>query len=450
MAKKEKKSSEKIKQARRFIERDIWRLPLRELSPKKSFLIKQLRIILIAFRGFNEDKVQLQASALTYYTLLSIIPVIAMAFGIAKGFGLEKYLEIQLQEALSGREQMYEWIINFTNSLLKSAQGGIMAGIGLFILVFAIMKVLNNIENSFNDIWQINKPRPLSRKLSDYFAMMLIAPLFLILSGSATVFITTQIEHITENFALFGFMSPVLLFLVKLIPYMLIWVMLTIIYMVMPNTNVKFSSALIAGIIAGTLFQLAQWGYIHFQVGVSRYSAIYGSFAALPLMLLWMQVSWLIILFGAEISYANQNVEHYEFGAETSNISPYSKKILSLFVLNYLIKNFYHGRLPVKSWDISHELKIPNKLVRNILNDLSLTKLITETQGTHAKELLYQPALDINKITILFALERLEKYGNNELLANPTKELTKIKETIDHFYSSIESSPKNKLLKDIT
>jgi len=447
--KKTKTANDKIRKARRFVERDIWRIPLRELSPKKSFLIRHLRILLLAIRGFNEDKLRIQASALTYYTLLSIIPVIAMAFGIAKGFGLEAYLENQLHEALAGRAEVLDWVTGFSKSLLQTTHGGMIAGIGLLILIFTVMKVLNNIERAFNDIWQINKPRPLSRKLSDYFAMMFIAPIFFILAGGANVFITTQIEHITENFAFFGFMSPVLLFLVRLIPFALVWIVLTIIYMAMPNTNVKFSSALIAGIIAGTLFQLAQWGYIHFQIGVSRYNAIYGSFAAFPLMLLWMQVSWLIILFGAELSFANQNIEHYEFESETANISPYSKKILSLYILNYLVKNFYESKPPVTSSDISHQLEIPNKLVRNILNALTKTRLVAEIKGSHAKEILFQPAIDINQITVISAINKLEKQGYNEIIAKPSEELSKLRETLDHFNKTMETSPENTLLKDL-
>ncbi len=449
MAKKTKAATNKINKARRFVERDIWRIPLKELSPKKSFLIRQLRILLLAVRGFNEDKLRIQASALTYYTLLSIIPVVAMAFGIAKGFGLETYLEKQLQEALAGREEVLSWIINLSTSLLKTIHGGIIAGIGMFILIFTVMKVLNNIERAFNDIWQISKPRSLSRKLSDYFAMMFIAPIFFILAGGANVFITTQIQHITENFAFFGFMSPVLLFMVRLIPFVLIWIMLTIIYMVMPNTNVKFSSALIAGIIAGTLFQLAQWGYIHFQIGVSRYNTIYGSFAAFPLMLIWMQISWLIILFGAELSFANQNIKHYEFESETANISPYSKKILSLYILNFLVKNFHQGKPPATSSDISHKLEIPNKLVRNILNNLVKTRLVSETKGSYAKEVLFQPGIDINQITVISAINKLEKQGYNEVIAKPSEELSKLKETLDHFNKTMETNSKNKLLKDI-
>lgn len=449
MAKKKNTASERIKKARRFVESDIWRIPLRELSPKQSFLIRQLRIVLIAFRGFSEDKVRIQASALTYYTLLSIVPIVAMALGIAKGFGLEAYLENLLQQALAGREEMLRWILSFSKSWLETTHGGMIAGAGFIILIYIVMRVLNKVESAFNDIWQISKPRPWSRKLSDYFAMMLIAPIFLIMAGGATVFLKTQIENITENLALLGFMSPVLLFLVRLIPYALIWIMLTIVYMVMPNTNVKFSSALIAGIIAGTAFQLTQLGYIHFQIGVSRYNAIYGSFAAIPLLLIWMQISWLIILFGAEISFANQNVEHYEFEAETANISHNSKKILSLYILHYLVKNFYHSKPPVTSGDISHKLEIPNKLVRNILNHLSGTKLVSEIQGSHAKELLYQPAMDINQITIISALSKFEKEGYNEIIAKPSEELSKIKDTLEHFNKTLEARPENTLLKDI-
>ena len=450
MAKKSKNFTNFRKKVKRFVEKDIWYIPRRELSPKKSFLIKQLRILLVAIRGFNEDKVRLQASALTYFSLLSIIPVAAMAFGIARGFGLETYMERQIQEALVGREDVAEWIINFSHSLLETASSGIIAGIGLIILIFTVMKVLYNIERAFNDIWQISTPRSWSRKFSDYFAMMFIAPIFLVLSGSSTVFITTQIEHITENFAFFGFLSPVLLFLVRLIPYILVWLMLTFVYMIMPNTNVKFSSALIAGIIAGTLFQLAQWGYINFQVGVSRYNAIYGSFAALPLMLIWMQISWLIILFGAEISYANQNVEDYEAEAETTNLSPYSKKILTLYVLRLLVKNFYNKVPPVTPWDISHQLKIPNKVVRNILNKLTEAGLVTATIGSNPKELLYQPAIDINQITIVNALKKIEFQGNNYLVdKSSSKDLKKIQESLAHFWANMEKSPKNKLIKDI-
>lgn len=415
----------------------------------RSFLIKQLRILLLALRGFNEDRVSLRASALTYYTLFSIVPIVGLAFGIAKGFGLETYLEGQLQAALQGREEVFNWIMSFSKSMLETARGGMVAGVGLLILIYTIFMVMHNIETSFNDIWQVKKMRDWTRMLSDYFAVMFIGPLFLILSGAATVFLNTQVSQFSENIRFLGFLSPVLLFLMNLVPYLLIWMMLTILYMIMPNTKVKFSSALIAGIIAGTLFQFIQWGYIYFQVGVSRYNAIYGSFAALPLLLLVMQITWLVVLFGAELSYANQNVENYEFESESQNISPLNKKILSLYVIQLLICFFRDGISPPNSSKIGHSLEMPNKLVRSILNDLVEVKLVNEIKVNSSKEVGYQPALDINQISIQMVMERLDKKGIDFMLVKNTEALTALKSAVESFSKKLEASNHNLLLKDL-
>lgn len=440
---------EKVRQGFRFLEKDIWQIPLRELPRGKSLLIRQLRIFMLAFRGFNEDKVQLRASALTYYTLFSIVPVVGLGFGIAKGFGLEIYLENQLREALSGREEVYNWIMSFSQTMLETARGGMVAGVGLVILLYTVFQVMSNIESSFNDIWQIKKGRDWTRMLSDYFAMMFIAPLFFILSSAATVFLNTQVSQISQNLQYLGFLSPVLFFMANLVPYFLIWIMLTLLYMVMPNTNVRFSSALLAGIIAGTLFQLVQWAYIFFQIGVSRYNAIYGSFAALPLLLMWMQISWLVVLFGAEVAFANQNVENYEFDAETQNISPFNKKLLSLYVMHLLTKMFAEGQTPAGSEKIAHILEIPNKLVRSILNDLVEANLINETLTGRSKEVGYQPAIDINLISIQMVMERLEKRGLDFMVVKNTRTLETIKNCLEGFKSNIEKSGQNVLLKDL-
>jgi membrane protein len=449
MARKRKSYSDRIRQGVRFLEKDIWQIPLRELPRGRSILIKQLRILMLALRGFNEDRVSLRASALTYYTLFSIVPIVGLAFGIAKGFGLETYLEGQLQAALQGREEVFNWIMSFSKSMLETARGGMVAGVGLIILIYTIFMVMHNIETSFNDIWQVKKMRDWTRMLSDYFAVMFIGPLFLILSGAATVFLNTQVSQFSENIRFLGFLSPVLFFLMNLVPYLLIWIMLTILYMIMPNTKVKFSSALIAGIIAGTLFQLIQWGYIYFQVGVSRYNAIYGSFAALPLLLLVMQITWLVVLFGAELSYANQNVENYEFEAESQNISPLNKKILSLYVMQLLISFFRDGITPPDSSKIGHNLEMPNKLVRSILNDLVEVKLVNEIKVNSSKEVGYQPALDINQISIQMVMERLDKKGIDFMLVKNTEALTALKSAVESFSKKLEASNHNLLLKDL-
>ena len=324
-----------------------------------------------------------------------------------------------------------------------------MAGVGLGILFFTIMKVMSHIEESFNEIWQIKKERSFSRKFADYFSIMLIAPFFIILSNILSVFLSTQIEDLTTRFDLIGFFSPLLLTVMRLIPFILVWILFTLLYIIMPNTRVKFSSALVAGIIAGTIFQLVQYGYIYFQVGVARYSTIYGSFAALPLLMFWMQVSWVVVLFGAELSFANQNYEHYEYESESLNMSRYNRRLITFYIAHLLVKNFENGVPPYTARQISDKLKLPVRLVRDILNELVEINVLSDTRTAYAKEHSYQPALDINKITVKFLADKLDHRGMDVLFAKQSSEVVRIKSIMEAFNRDIENNPENKLLKDI-
>lgn len=447
--KKENRIVSTIKEWGNFLERDVWKIPLKDLPPRKSFVIKQIRIFVLAIRGFKQDALHLRASALTYYSLLAIVPVVAMGFGIAKGFGLEAFMEDQLREIFTGREEVFEWIMGFAYSMLETTQGGVVAGVGLVILLYTIIIVMVYVEDSFNDIWQIKHSRPFSRKVSDYFAMMFVAPLFLMLSSTATVFLTTQVSNIMGALAFLEFLSPAVMFLINFTPYVLIWIVFTLLYMVMPNTNVRPGSALIGAIIAGSIFILSQWAYIYFQVGVSRYNAIYGSFAALPLLLLWIRISWLIVLFGAEISFANQNVEHYEFEHEAKNISPFNRKILALYIYNLIAKRFDRGESALTAPQICLKLEIPIVIVRDVIDDLKEVGLVSETIAEHHKENAYQPSSDIHKITIRNVLERLDHKGMDVLIAKDTNELDQLKLTLKAFSSCLSQSPENRLVKEI-
>ena len=335
-----------ITRAINFVTVDIWRLRLEDLPFGKSLLIKQLRIFLLTVRGFDEDKCFTRASSLTFYTLLSIVPVVAMLFGVAKGFGFEKILENKLRELvvkLPGQEEVLNKVIEYAQSLLETTKGGVIAGVGLVLLFWSVVKVLSHIEASLNDIWEIREPRTWGRKFSDYLAVMLISPMLILVSSSATVFITTQITQLTTKIKLLGMISPLIFLSFKLIPYLLIWILFTIIYVLMPNTKVNLKAGLVAGIIAGTIFQIVQWGYISFQIGTAKYNAIYGSFAALPLFLMWVQISWWVVLFGAELSFAHQNVGTYEYEPDSNKVSPAFKKVLTLQIAHLLIKNLCQG-----------------------------------------------------------------------------------------------------------
>jgi membrane protein len=432
-----------------FIKVDIWRIRLADLPFGKSFLIKQLRIIILAIRGYDEDKCFFRASSLTFYTLLSIVPVAAMFFGIAKGFGFEKVLEKRIYENFPGQQEVLSQVLNFSNSLLQETRGGLIAGIGLAVLFWSILKVLNHIERSFNDIWEIKVGRSWGRKFGDYLSIMLISPIFIILSGSVTVFITTQVEQITQRIALLGMFSPAISFLLKFIPYALIWALFTFLYIIMPNTKVNFKAGLLGGVVAGTIYQIAQWAYISFQVGAARYNAIYGSFAALPLFLMWVQISWWIVLFGAELSFANQNVDTYEYEPDCLKISPAFKRLLTLQIAHLLIKNFSNGKKPLTYSQISDHLSMPVRLVHNIIFDLVESGLVSETKTKSDKEFAYQPARDISTLTIKTILEALDQNGTDDIPVAKTEDYRALSEALQNFSDAMENSPANKLLKDI-
>ena len=432
-----------------FIKTDIWRIRLKDLENTKRFLIKYSRIFVIAIKEFIEDKCPLRASALTFYSLLSVVPVVAMAFAIAKGFGFQKRLEIQLLEKFAGQETVIMRVMEFSRNMLENTRGGLIAGVGIVVLLWAIISVLGQIEESFNDIWGIKKARSFGRKFSDYLSIILIAPVLLIISSSATVLIATHLAQITGRIALLGIFSPLIALIVKTLPYCIIWILFAFIYLFMPNRKIGIFSGFFAGITAGTIFVIVQKMYIIFQVGVAKYNAIYGSFAALPLFLIWLQLSWLIVLFGAELSFAHQNVDAYEFDPDRKRISPFFKKLLSLQILHSLVINFVAGGKPLSAQEICESLEIPIRLVQDIINDLMECSLVSGSTLETSTEEAYQPAHDINEYSITFIMDALDNKGIDTIPVAKTDSLETLSESLRAFADTIKISPSNRLLKDI-
>ena len=432
-----------------FIEHDIWRIRLKNLPAIKALIIEHLRIFLAAWRGFDNHQCQLRASALTFYSLLAIVPIAAMAFGIAKGFDMQTVLQERLLEKFEGQEEVLTKVFDFANTLLANTSGGIVAGVGVAVLFWTIIKVLGNIESSLNDIWGIKKSRSLSRKATDYLSVMLISPILLVISGSATIFITSKITFVTQKIEMLGALRPIITFILGFAPYSIMWLLFSFLYIFMPNTKVNFKAGLFAGIIAGTIYQMVQWLYITFQVGVAHYNAIYGSFAALPLFLVWVQLSWLIVLAGAEISYAHQHSDMLEYEPDIERVSASFKKLLTLRVVSVLAKNFSHGLKPLSMSELSHVTDIPKKLIKQILNDLTECGIIIETSNKQKNETVYQPALDTDYLTINYVLEAMERCGISDIPVEPTAELKTLEESLKTFRDELGKSPANRILRDI-
>jgi len=438
-----------IQKVLNFIKRDVWRIRAKNLPQQTSFWLRQLRVFLLAIRGFGEDKCQLRASALTFYSLLSIVPIVAMAFGVAKGFGFEKLLEKLLLEKLPGQEEVIGQVIAFAQNFLENTKGGVIAGIGVAMLFWTVIKVLGNIENSFNDIWGIKRARSIGRKFSDYLSIMLICPMLLIMSSSVTVMISSQVKLVMDKIAILGVFSPVILLMLKLLPFCVLWVLFTYIYIIMPNTKVNFVSGLMGGIIGGTIYQVVQWIYITFQVGVAKVGAIYGSFAALPLFLVWLQMSWLIVLFGAEISFAEQNVETYEFEPDCLSVSHKFRRLLTLWVCQQCVKTFVAGDEPPTAESLCHQQEIPVRLMRDILFDLTEAGVLSEVRKQDTLVPSFQPARDVKDLTVVSVLNALNEHGINEFPIASTKEYERICGNIEKLKDMFEKSPDNLALKDI-
>jgi len=427
----------------------IWNTSLSEISKRKSFILKQMRIFVLAARGFTNDKVQLRASSLTFYSLLSIIPFAAIVFAIAKGFNVDNNIKIIIQEKFQSQAANLNWLVNEAQTAIEKTSGGYMAGVGIIILFWSVMSLLTNIESSFNHIWQIRTSRPWHRKFTDYLTIMLIAPVFIILSISITLFISINLPDYMTNAPILDFFKPVISFLIQFAPYLLSWLALTVLFIIMPNAKVKFIPALISGIIAGTLLQVIQWLYIDLQFGISKLGAIYGSFAAVPLFIIWLQSSWIVVLLGAEISFANQNVSRYELESEALNISAYQKRALMLMILHMIIRNFSLGEKPISASYIAANLKIPVRLARDILQDLTNVNIVSVIHENDEKERLYQPAMDIHKLTVSFVFSRLDKKGVEQIMVIRNKDYEKIISMLEKFDKLIAKSDANILIKDL-
>lgn len=431
-----------LKKLKTFFQEEIWSHDLTSKSRRKTFLIRQSRIYILAFKGFFEDRASVRAAALTYFTMLSIVPIFAIAFTIARNFGFEDRLHEVINSNMQGQEEIMQWLTNMVDSLLEKTKGGILAGVGGVILFWSVIQVLNNIEASFNDIWQIRKARSPMRKFSDYLAIMILTPFAIGLSGSMMV----KIQSTAAQMELF---KPLILVLIKSVPYVSMWLLFTIVYIVMPNTKVKFKYAVIGGIVAGTVAMIFQALYQDLQIGVFRFNTLYGSIAAIPLFLLWLQITWLIVLMGAEISFAYQNIENYEFEEDALNLSHNNKRILTLLISHQVVKNFEEGGEAWNSDALSHELGIPIRLVNEIVYELVNAGILAELASDNQKDRTYQPAVDINKITVEYIYNQLEMVGSDQMIVLESEELNRITKIHEHILHSIRESPSNILIKDI-
>lgn len=409
---------------------------------------KFIKVVVFAVKGFKKDRCDLRASSLTLFTLLSIVPIMAMAFGIAKGFGFKEIFEKQVLELFAGQEEVIQNVLAFSTNLLEKTKGGLMAVFGIILLFYSLIKLIGHIENTFNKIWWVTDDRSLIRKFTDYIAISITAGILVIFSSSANIFVTTYLTKFLFAIKLPENIESLISLGFNIFPLFSIWILFIFFYVFIPNKKVDIKAALAGGIIAGTLFQMIQIAYLKFQVGVSNYNAIYGSFAALPLFLIWLKTSWSIVLFGAEVAFSWENTEALETqDIEYDKISIRLKKLIALQIVHLCVNRFANKALPAVDIDIATRIKIPLKIVKVLLARLIECRILLEVNGPDS--IGYVPASDIECLTITDVLTAFERRGDDIIQVGDKIEFEAFEESLNAFAKACKQSNGERNLKDI-
>ena len=439
--------SEFVKTIIRFITYDIWRITEDEVSGVKRIYIYLAKSFILAVRGFKREDLQTKASALTYSTLLAIVPLLAVIVGIASGFGLRETVRTSVYSYFPGHTIELDKAFDFAENYISIAQGGIFIGVGLALLLYTVISLISTIEGTFNNIWQVKNSRSWHRKITDYLAFFIILPAMMTLSSGLSLFMSTIRKTYLNEYL---FLTPVADTLLPIAPYIITILIFTALYVLVPNTKVRFTNALAAGFITGCAFQVFQYIYISGQIWVSKYNTIYGSFAALPLLLLWLQISWLLILFGAEIAYSSQNVKKFSFERDSKNISRRYKDFLILLITSLIVKRFEKRERPYSADELSDENCIPIRLTTDILYLLTELGIILEVHIDKDERMVrYQPAMDIHQINAAFLWRKVDEYGSENFKIDNLNQFKEPWELIVKMREELLKSGNEVLLKDL-
>jgi membrane protein len=414
-----------------FIRRDIWLMPSDGLSKLKVFLLKALKSTLAACYHFNEKEGNLKASALTYYTLLSIVPCLAALIAVARGFGLSQLFEETIIKQFAEQEIILNYSLDFAKTFLEQSSSGAITGFGTAFLLWSVSKMLQQIEASLNDIWGIKNARTWKRRFTDYLAMTLVLPICFVAATSVTVWVSrTQIGEIS----------------LYALPFLLTCFLFTVVYLFMPNGKIPIVSAVVGGTVAGITYQVFQWAYVAFLINLSRYNLVYGTYAAIPLFIMWVHMSWLILLAGAQVGYITAFSEEWEYKYSHYELSHRTRCVLSIAICHACLKKYQKEEIASNLPDLANELKLPIILVRSLLEKLCYAKILLEVKdGKKA----YIPGIPGRKLTVKRIIDAIERQTDNRDLAQKNKLVLEIREKMKTLDDLVLNSPVNILVENL-
>lgn len=417
-------------------------------DPRQNMRVSTIKVINLSVRSFLNADLQTKACAMTYRTLLAVVPALALVCAIGRGFGLQNIIMEQMIKQLPSQHQALESAFGFVNSYLSQASGGIFVGVGVVFLLWTVISLIRCIESSFNDIWQVAKGRSIWRMVTDYLAIILVLPILLICSNGITIFMSTSLSQLLP----YGFIKPAIEVLFDGIGVVLTWLFFAATYMLIPNTKVKFKNAIIPGILVGTACQILQWLFLTGQLYVAKYNAIYGSFSFLPLFLIWMQLVWLFTLTGGVLCYAIQNIGEYNYGDNIKQMSISYRIKTTLAIMTIIAQRFKKSLPPLSLSKIANDYRLPLNLITpeiQKLRELGLVNFVENSENS-SNDHLVQPAVDVNALTIGDVLEKLNNSGSNDFIPNFSENYRSIVSLYDKAFDSIDKSLAETLLIDIS
>lgn len=400
----------------RFVKLDMWRLTRDTLSAPARLGVATLRVLYMTVQAYVEEGIGSLAGSLTYSTALSLVPILAVIVGIAKGFGLQETVRDALMRALPGHEMEFEKAFGYVGNYLAQVQGGLFIGVGLAALFYTVLLLISTIEDAFNRLWQAPYARPWSRRVINYLGAFILFPLLLTISSGTTIFLST-LSH--TYLGQLGIISAVTTQVLGLVPYIVVTLAFICLYLFLPNVRVHFVPALIAGLITGVVFQIFQALYINGVLWISRYNAIYGSFAAVPLALLWIQLSWIIILLGAQISYSIQHVWHFTTPPNSRPLSRrYADTIFITLTAHIAARYTSDNPTPYRAETLAEDCDLPLRQTQEALSQLTRMGVLIEVKYGKDEVIggYYCPNISPERLTLGLLLEQIDRYGG-ELLS---------------------------------
>jgi membrane protein len=432
--------NQRIQRIRKFIQYDLWRQPhVTTHDPKKRLGYRVLQTIILVGRSFKDKALNVRANSLSFSLLFAFVPLVAGVFAIARGFGFEELIKERLSTSFLAEANIAPMIIEWVERYLETARDGLFLGIGLIVLIWAVYAFFNILERSFNTIWNVKQSRSFGRRLTNYMVVLLLVPIMIILTSGISIFLnsTAALSPVLQA------IEPIRRLLLRLVPFVVASAVFTWIFIAIPNTKVRFLSAVIPGVLMGVLFQVVQMFSVYLVVLFTRMSVVYGAFSAIPLTLIWLHIACWLLLVGAELAFAIQNNDMFAYEKDIATMSRRYQDYVMLYLLSMIVKRFEQGESPLTAQEMAEENQLPIRLVQQVLARLEDANIVHRLYVDQAESESFVPALDTRSITVEMVMGRISAQGTEDFLLHTPQ---KMQAFWQHYLQMCEANTSDNIL----